>query len=78
MTIHGTVTEQTIDVPLKVGSRVTLIRYGGHTEYIMFEDVVKQYVPDTGLLRFERSDYGRAKFIEMLQESDGVEIREPQ
>lgn len=72
---------QKIDVPLKVGSRVTLMENvsiedgeEGSTASITFEDYVEQYVPQTGLLSFENSDIGRGEFIEMAEDADGVEI----
>lgn len=74
-------TPQKIQVPLKVGSRVTLMEdvdiedeAEGSTASITFEDYVAQYVPQTGLLRFENSDVGQAEFIELLEDADGVEI----
>lgn len=72
--------EQQISVPLLVGSRVVLHEdvdmdsEGGYAAGIMFEDVVAQYVPDTGLLRFEDSDVGKAEFEELLEEAEGIEI----
>lgn len=72
---------QTITVPLPVGSRVTLLEdveiedeAEGSTASIFFEDYLEQYVPETGLLRFENGDVGRAEFIKMMKEADGVEI----
>ena len=71
---------QTIQVPLEVGSRVTLYTDvdidadEGLVASVSFEDYVAQYVPDTALLRFENSDVGRAEFIQMMEEADGVEI----
>jgi len=71
---------QLISVPLRPGDRVTLLEdvdidsEEGVVAGIMFEDYVEQYVPDTGLLRFENSDVGRAEFIEMVDEADGIEI----
>jgi hypothetical protein len=71
---------QTIGVPLKVGSRVTLFQdpdideEEGLAAVVSFEDYVAQYVPETGLLRFENSDIGRAEFISMVDEADGIEI----
>jgi hypothetical protein len=73
--------EQKISVPLRVGDRVTLskdvdIEDGamGYTAIPFFEDYVAQYVPATGLLRFEDSDIGRAEFLELLEEAEGIEI----
>jgi len=76
--------EQDIQVPLPVGSRVVLYEdaeiervngndVGGVTS-ILFEGYVNRYVPDTGLLEFEDSDVGRADFLDLLQECDGIEV----
>jgi hypothetical protein len=80
MAIGSQAESQTIGVPLKVGSRVTLLtnidienNAEGSTAHVSFEDYVAQYVPQTGKLRFENSDIGRAEFIELLHEADGVE-----
>ena len=77
----GGQSEQRIDVPLPVGSRVVLLEDAevelvdgevvGATSSPYFEDWVDQYVPETGLLRFEESDVGRAEFLSMLDEADG-------
>jgi hypothetical protein len=72
--------EKKIQIPLRVGSRVTLyedvdIDSGeGLAASVSFEDYVAQYVPETGLLEFENSDVGRAEFIQMTEDADGVEI----
>lgn len=71
---------QHISVPLRVGSRVTLYEDvdidsdEGLAASVVFEDYVAQYVPDTALLRFENSEVGRAEFIQMMEDADGVEI----
>lgn len=72
-------TEQTIAVPLKVGSRVSVLTdvdtdEGGFMASTVFEDTVEQYVPQTGLLRFEESDIGLAEFKELLEEHDSVQV----
>jgi len=41
---------------------------------ILFEGYVNRYVPDTGLLEFEDSNIGRADFLDLLQECDGIEV----
>lgn len=71
--------QPTIDVPLKVGSRVALLEDtdidegGGYAASVMYEATVERYVPETLLL--EMSDgTGLAEFKEMLEEADGVEI----
>lgn len=71
--------EQEISVPLQVGDRVTLFTEvdmdnGGFTADTMFEDTVAQYVPETGLLRFDDSDVGRARFESMIEGSSGIQI----
>jgi hypothetical protein len=71
---------QEISVPLRVGDRVTLFedvdidKDGGFAAGTMFEDTVEKYVPDTGLLRFEDSDIGRAEFEGLLDEAEGIQI----
>ena len=73
-------TEQTIEVPLYVNSQVTLLTNvemddtKGFETMVTFSDTVTQYVPETGLLRFENSDIGRAAFTSMVEEADGIEI----
>ena len=65
--------DQSIEVPLQVGSKVTLLTEGS-SEGVLFEDYVEQYVPDTGLLRFENSEIGKTEFEQLLDKSDGVEV----
>lgn len=74
------ISEQSIAVPLSVGSRIVLYEDvdidadEGVATSITFSDYVEQYCPETGLLSFEDSDVGHAAFHEMLEESDGVEV----
>lgn len=75
----GSTLTQEISVPLEVGDRVTLFDEvdedeGGFAAGTMFEDTVEQYVPQTGLLRFEDSDIGRAEFKELLDKAEGIQI----
>lgn len=72
-----------ISVPLNVGDRVVLSKdveiedqAEGYTASVFFEGYVEQYVPETGLLRFEDADIGRAEFLDLLDESEGIEILE--
>jgi len=70
---------QTIPVNLKVGSRVSVLTdvdtgKGGFTASTVFEDTVEQYVPETRLLRFEDSDMGYAEFEKLLGEYDSVQV----
>jgi hypothetical protein len=71
---------QEFSVPLRVGDRVTLFdevdidKDGGFVAGTMFEDTVEQYSPQTGLLRFENSDVGRADFKDLLDEAEGIQI----
>lgn len=67
-------TEQTLPIPVKVGDRVTLFEHAD----VLFEDEIAQFVPDTGLLRFEDSDVGRAEFLELLDEADGYQVVRPE
>ena len=71
---------QKIEVPFPVGSRVTLLKdvdidsQEGSSGTVLFEDYVEQYVPKTGLLRFEDSDIGRSQFKQLADEADAMEI----
>lgn len=83
MTIGNTMKTQTIDIPLPVGSRVTLLTdveieddSSGSIGTILFEGKVEQYVPQTGKLSFEEKDIGQAAFLDLLEEADGIEILE--
>jgi hypothetical protein len=72
-------TEQTIDVPMKVGSRVSVLtdvdlEEGGSSGSIVFEDTVVQYVPSAGKLEFADSDIRYAEFKELLAEYDSVQV----
>lgn len=74
------VSEQSINVPLTVGSRVVLTEnvdidsQEGVAASILFEGYVEQYVPETNLLSFEENDTGYAEFQQLLEQADGVEI----
>jgi len=76
----NTVAIQTMDVPLPVGSRVTLLKnvdidsQAGHSGTILFEDYVERYVPETGLLEFEESGIGLRDFKDLLEDADSTEI----
>lgn len=83
MTIGNTMNDQTIGIPLSVGSRVTLLTDveiedddSGSTGTILFDGRVEQYVPQTGKLSFEGKDIGQAGFLDLLEEADGIEILE--
>lgn len=73
-------TEQTIEVPLRVGSQVSILydvdidSEGGFMASTAFEDTVTQYVPETNKLSFEESDIGYAEFQELLEEYDSVQV----
>lgn len=71
--------DQTIEVPLKVGSRVSVLKdidleIDGYMATPVFEDTVVQYIPQTGKLVFDESDIGLPEFKELLEEYDSVEI----
>ncbi len=76
--------KQTIPVQLRVGSWVTVFEsvdvdeddegLAGFSGSPAFEDKVEQYAPQTGLLRFEDSDIGRAEFESLLEEHDSVQV----
>jgi hypothetical protein len=71
--------EQKISVPLQIGDEVHLLEDvdrddGGFAGAIMFKGTVERYNPQTGLLRFEENDMGRAKFINLLDEAAGIQI----
>lgn len=73
-------TQQTIDVPLEVGGHVVLFDVaevnddGTYSTSIFFQDTVSKYVPESGLLEFEDSDIGLARFESMLEGAHGVKI----
>lgn len=74
------VEEPELCFPLPVGSRVELYKDGDFDEQqgvvatVFFSDEVEQYVPETGLLRFENSDAGRAEFHSLVEEADGYRV----
>jgi hypothetical protein len=77
---QSAVSEQTLPVPIRVGDRITLYQHtesdtGSYTVDPFFDDTVTQFVPDTGLLRFEDASIGRARLKEKMLAADGVEIR---
>jgi hypothetical protein len=71
---------QSIEVMLPVGSRVTLLEnvdideHEGSSGEILFEGYVNRFIPETGLIEFEDSDVGRIEFLSLLDEADSVEI----
>lgn len=72
-----TIEEKHIEVPLLVGSEVYLaeeddVVRGAYD--VLLDDTVAQYVPSTGLLRFEEADVGRAEFKQLLEQADRIEI----
>jgi len=82
--VNTIATEQTLPISVNVGDRVTLFEYTdveesgiGFTANVLFEDEIAQLVPDTGLLRFEESDVGRAEFMELLDEAEGCQVIRP-
>jgi hypothetical protein len=68
------------ELPIEVGYKVELLENarveeeGGVTGDVVFEDRVEQYVPKTGLLRFEESEIGLAEFINLREETDLMEL----
>lgn len=75
------VSEQTLSVPIRVGDRITLYQEteldsSTYTVEPFFEDTVTQFVPDTGLVRFEDALIGRAELKKKMRAADGVEIRD--
>ena len=71
---------QRIEFPFPVGSWVELyedVSLGpekGVTASVIFEGTVAQHVPETGLLRFEENEVGRAEFLRLLEKADGYEV----
>lgn len=70
---------QEIRLPLKAGSYVVLLRdtevsAEGVKATQFFQDQVDQYVPETGLLRFEGSDITLSEFRELVEHADGYEV----
>lgn len=73
------VTEQTIEVSLPVGSRVTVfddvdMDDGGFAGSVVFEGTVEQYSPDTRKLVFEDSTVGYSEFAELVDEYDSIQV----
>lgn len=72
--------EQRISVPITVGDRITLFEdvdmdeEGGFIASDLFEGTVERYNPSTGLLEFEENDVGRAEFLSLLDEAEGLQI----
>jgi hypothetical protein len=71
--------EQTIEVPLKVGSRVSILTdvdtdESGFVASTVFEDTVVTYNQDTNVLEFADNDIGYAEFMDLLDEHDSVQI----
>jgi len=82
-----TMQKQTIDVPLKVGSWVTVFgdidtdedseTIAGFAGDVVFEDKVVQYVPQTNKLVFAESDIGYADFCDILDDHKSTQIIHP-
>lgn len=71
--------EQTINIPFKVGSRVSILTdvrmdNGGFISSTVFEDTVETYNETTGKLEFRDSDIGLAEFEKLLDEHDSVQV----
>lgn len=67
--------EQTISVPLRPGDTICLFKEAESSDkYKCFDDTVDRYNPNTGLLEFHGSDVGRAEFLALLTEADGISI----
>lgn len=73
------VTEQSVEVSLPVGARVTVfddvdMDDGGFAGSVVFEGTVEKYCPDTRKLVFEDSDVGYAQIEGMFQKYDSVQV----
>lgn len=72
--------DQTIEVPLSGGDRVTLYEDvnmdsdGGLSAGIAFEGEVEQFVPETALLEFKDAEIGYASFQRLVEEAAGIEV----
>ena len=70
-------TNQTIDIPLSVGDRVSLGLPA--VEGQLFQGTVEKYNPKTNKLSFEQEDVGYHEFMEMVEEAGrtghSIEIR---
>jgi len=70
--------DQTIEVLLKPGDRLTLVEdvdvdERGSAGTIMYEGIVEQYVPDTGLIRMDDGTE-RDELFRLIEEAEAVEI----
>lgn len=71
---------QTIELPLRVGSRVTLWKTSEDDDEFLkydplYEGYVEQYVPETGKLRMS-GGIGLDEFHQLVEEADGYEVIE--
>jgi len=70
--------DQTIEVSLEPGDRLTLVEdvdvdEGGSAGTIMYEGIVEQYVPDTGLIRMDDGTE-RAELFRLIEKAEAIEI----
>lgn len=82
--VEKSISTPLLDVPLPVGSRVVLYedvsveRVNGEdvgaTTGILFEGYVETHNPNTKLLEFLDSDVGKAKFLELFNKAEGIEV----
>lgn len=71
--------EQTIDVPLHPGSRISLlgdldVDDGGFSGAIIYEGTVNCYNPDTKMLDMEDDDTSYIELCQMIDEAECVQI----
>lgn len=73
--------EQTIEIPLTVGSRVVLYEdvvwdnSGGKVVDVLYEGDVEKHVPETGLLQMSDGT-SKMELLRLLEDAEGYEIIE--
>jgi hypothetical protein len=70
--------KQSITIPFQVGDTVTLsyetTNNPDNKDSVLFQGTIEQHIPQTGLLKFEDSDIGRAEFNTFVEQADKIRI----
>lgn len=73
-----TLRKQSITIPFQVGDKVTLSyetkNNPDNKDSVFFQGTIEQHIPQTGLLKFEDSDIGRAEFNMLVEQADKIQI----